>query len=125
MTVSSTWKRAEREVARLFGAERAPAGSNNRPDRTASDSTHETLFIEVKYRVNHAVRTLWQDAHQKAVKEDKVPVLALATRGSHGKLLVIHEDDFDAVAACRDQAKRREANMGDKLEGIDDGQGIA
>jgi len=46
-THRSTWKRREREAARLFGAERQPlSGSGGRADRTRSDSTHDRLFIE-------------------------------------------------------------------------------
>jgi len=106
VTVSGTWKNAERAIARFFGAERSPAGSNNRPDRTASDSMHEVLFIEVKYRASHAVRTLWERTRALAAKEKKVPVLALADKGKQGKLLVIHEDDFDSVALERGKALR-------------------
>jgi hypothetical protein len=48
-THRSTWKRREREAARLFGAERQPlSGSGGRADRTRSDSTHDRLFVECR-----------------------------------------------------------------------------
>jgi hypothetical protein len=103
MTCPETWKRAERIVARFFGAERAPAGSNNRPDRTSSDSTHEKLYIEVKYRERHTVWTLWNKVHEKAKREKKTPVLALADRTGRGRLLVVHELHFDKVASERNR----------------------
>ncbi len=109
MTAPETWKRHEREIARFFGAERSPAGSNGRPDRTASDSTHDALFIEVKYRDVHATRTLWEATKVKAKKERRGPVvLGLADRGRKGPLITIHLDDFDAVAAQRAKVLARE-----------------
>jgi hypothetical protein len=46
-THRSTWKRRERDAARLLGAERHPlSGSSGRPDRTRSDSTYGELFVD-------------------------------------------------------------------------------
>ena len=51
-THRSTWKRRERDAARLFGARRQVlSGSSGREDVTGSDTTHERLFIETKLRV--------------------------------------------------------------------------
>lgn len=115
MTVSGTWKRAERVVARFFGAERAPAGSNGRPDRTMSDSTHPRLYIEVKYREKSFVRTVWSDAKKKAKKEKKVPVVGISEKNQNGVLLVIHQDDFDEVARERAAFLERESESDDQV----------
>lgn len=105
MTVSETWKAAERRAARFFGAERSFAGSNRRPDRTKSDTTHPDVYIEVKYRERSAARSIWSDADAKAHKEGKVPVVALFDKSRQGFLLVVHEGDFDSVAEARAKAK--------------------
>jgi hypothetical protein len=46
-THRSTWKRRERDAARLFGAERQPlSGASGRLDRTQSDLTYGRLFSD-------------------------------------------------------------------------------
>jgi hypothetical protein len=98
-THRSTWKRRERDGARLFGAKRQPlSGSSGRDDVTQSDSTHGRLFIEVKYRAASAVRTLWERTRDAARREQKTPVLILFAKGKPGGLVVVHEDDLPTVA---------------------------
>jgi hypothetical protein len=58
-THRSSWKRRERNAAGLFGAQRQSlSGSSGRADRTRSDSTHPSLFIETKFQAASTVRTL-------------------------------------------------------------------
>ena len=100
----STWKRRERDAARLFGAKRQPlSGSSGRDDLTRSDSDHPTLFIETKTRKRHTVRTLWEDVRNRARKENKTPVLALFDAGKIGGLIVIHQDDLAKLAELIDR----------------------
>jgi hypothetical protein len=99
-THRSSWKRRERQAARLFGAERQPgSGSGGRRDQTRSDSTHETLYIEAKLRASSSVRTLWDSTASKARQEGKTPVLMLYGKGKVGALVVCHESHLAAVAA--------------------------
>jgi hypothetical protein len=98
-TSKSAWKARERTAARLFGAERqVGSGSLGREDRSRSDSTHDRLFLETKLRARCAVRTLYDATRELAKKEDKLPVLALASKGRPGLLIVVHSDDLDSFA---------------------------
>ena len=98
MPPSKTWKQKERDAAAKFGCLRnVLSGSAGRDDRSRSDTTHEALFIECKYREVHAARTLWEKTKALAAKEKKTPVLALADKGKRGQLFVIHEDDLETV----------------------------
>jgi hypothetical protein len=109
-TSKSAWTRAEAGAAAFFGAmRRVLSGSANRADIDGDDSTHPRLFIESKLREKHAVWSLWRDARARAAKCGKVPVLALREKHKKGMLLVIHEDDFDRVAAERLAAREDEA----------------
>jgi hypothetical protein len=111
------WKQAERRVAEMFGCLRQVlSGSSGRPDKSASDSTHETLFIECKYRESHTTRTLWEGTRALARKERKTPVVALVDKGKPGALLCIHGDDFPAVIA--EYMAALEPDDADALEGM-------
>jgi hypothetical protein len=100
-THRSTWKRRERSCAALFGARRQPlSGSGGRDDFTASDSNHEQLFIETKLRASWSVRTLFDRTRVLARMESKVPILALASKGRRGCLLVVDSVDLPALLAA-------------------------
>lgn len=102
-----TWQKAESSVGMIFGARRRVlSGSANRSDLDEDDVVHPRLFIEVKLRATHAVWGLFRSVKAKAAKcrrefqgGHKVPVVALREKGRHGALLVVHEDDFEEVAA--------------------------
>ena len=97
-TSRSTWKRRERDAARLFGAERQVlSGSAGRGDRTRSDSTHDRFFIECKLRASSADRSLWERTRDLAWAERKTP--ALFVKRKHGALIVVHQDDLAAFVA--------------------------
>jgi len=116
-TARRTWQLAESRIAAFFGCRRAVfSGSAGRPDQlTQSDSTHERLFVESKYRETHAARTLHDATRELARKESKVPVVCLVDKGRPGWLICVHSDDFERVvaewAAGLDDAGR------DRLEG--------
>ena len=111
-TDRSTWKRRERQAARLFGSERQPgSGSGGRSDQTRSDSTHDRLFIETKLRASSAVRTLWERTAALARREAKTPVLMLYAKGKPGGLIVVHEMHLAAVAAELRTAPGREPGL--------------
>jgi hypothetical protein len=108
-THRSTWKRREREAARLFGAERQPgSGSCGDPTKSHSDSTHDRLYIETKLRASSSVRTLWEKTAALARREGKTPLLMLYAKGKVGGLVVCHEMHLAAVAAEFKTAPARE-----------------
>lgn len=98
-TARGTWKQAERRAAKAFRTLRQPlSGSGGREDITRSDTRHERLYVEVKYRERHAVRTLFDKVKALATKEGKTPVVALVDKHKHGFLVCVHVDDLQAVA---------------------------
>jgi hypothetical protein len=98
-THKTTWKRRERDAAALFGARRRPlSGSSGRPDLSRSDSTHEAIYLETKLRRRHAAVALLDAVRKLARKEGRVPVVALASKGRSGIVLVMDADDLPAVA---------------------------
>lgn len=108
-THRSTWKRRERDAARLFGARRqAGSGSMGDPDRSRSDSTHDRLFIETKLRASSSVRTLWEKTAALAKVEGRTPVVMLYAKGKTGALVVVHEMHLAAVAVELATAPARE-----------------
>jgi len=99
-THRNTWKAAERRVAAMFGTLRQRlSGSSGRADETAADAKHPRLFIEIKYRESHAVRTLYDDTAEKAKHEGKLPLVALVDKRKPGFLICLHIDHLSAVAA--------------------------
>jgi hypothetical protein len=97
-TDRSTWKRFEQLVARFFGSERTPLSGGN-DKRTRSDSLHPQLFIEAKYRGKSAICSLYREVAKLAVKEGKVPVVALKEKGKEGWLLVCHPLDIHLLSS--------------------------
>jgi hypothetical protein len=98
-THRSSWKRRERDAAALFGSRRKVlSGSSGRDDQTRSDSDHPRLFIESKFRASSSVRSLWEKTRELARREGKTPVVMLYTKHKPGALVVVHENDLQAVA---------------------------
>ena len=97
MTPTKTWKVHERLVASIFGTERTPLSGGN-SKHTRSDTLHERLFIETKYRKNHTVVTLWKETKKLAEKEGKVPVIALRSKGSKYTHIMVEIADLMAIA---------------------------
>lgn len=99
-THRNTWKARERQAAKDFGARRQRcSGSSGIEGQTCSDSDHPRLYIECKLRQEHSAVNLWDDTHEKAKKEGKVPVVALAVKGRPGRWYLVRDDHLQAVAA--------------------------
>lgn len=99
-----TWKAVERRVAKRFGTLRnRGSGSSGREDESCSDSKHETLYIETKYRQRTWVRTELDKAKEHAKKEEKTPVLIVADKGKRGFIVCVHVSDLKLVALELDQ----------------------
>ena len=88
------WKRVERDVAEFFATTRNPL-SGEMGGHSSSDSRHDKLFIETKYRKKHTTWSLWNDTKVLADKEKKLPVIALKEKGRHGFLVVVRSQDLD------------------------------
>lgn len=118
--MTKTWKAIERKVASFFGSKRTPLSGGN-SGHTRSDSLHDRLFIETKYRKKHSAVQLWRKTAALAHIEGKIPVVALAEKGSRGFWLVIHSEDLRAVASQRlvalMRAKRDSENICDGHKG--------
>lgn len=97
MTNRSTWKRREREIAAYFGTERTPLSGGN-SKHTRSDTLHDKLFVEAKYRQRSAVWTLFESTDELAAQESKLPLLTLCQKQKPGFLIVAHSDDFEEIA---------------------------
>lgn len=95
--MSKHWKNIERKVAVFFGSERTPLSGGN-SKITRSDSIHDKLFIETKYRKEHAVINLWRNTKELAKKENKTPVVCLAEKGKPGFFVMVHSDDLELVS---------------------------
>lgn len=109
-THRNTWKAAERRIAASFGARRQiGSGSLGRDDRSSSDSTHETLYIEAKYRKRHTAVALHDDTAKKAKKEGKIPVVVMVEKNRPGTWLLIKQENLPAIAA--EYAKARLAEI--------------
>jgi hypothetical protein len=99
-----TWKRYEQEIAAFFGSTRTPLSGGN-SKHTRSDTLHERIYAEVKGRKKHSAVTLWDKTKAEAVKEGKIPVVALVEEGRHGFWLMIHSSDLVDVARERETAE--------------------
>ena len=92
-----SWKAFERAVAKYFGCLRnSLSGSNSKATR--SDTLHPQLFVECKHAKRIAVWSLFQKTKELAMKEDKIPVLALKQKHGEGFLVVCDSRDLQEVA---------------------------
>ncbi len=110
MTVSSTWKNVERRVAAFFGSRRTPLSGGN-SGHTRSDSLHDLLFVECKWRAKHSAVSLWRETAKLAKQEQKIPVIALCEKNKPGFWIMCHSSDLQGVAACHDAAVREQRGL--------------
>ena len=101
-----SWKAFERRCARFFGCnDRNPLSGQN-SKHTASDTLHESLFIEAKQRQKYAVIRLWDECKKLALKEGKIPVIAISEKNRPGFWVLVHSGDLTAAANQRALAKK-------------------
>jgi len=80
-----SWKRAERDIASLFGVRRNPNNGERR-----EDISHTRLSVEVKHGAQ--IPKLIIDAMKQARKnapEGRIPIVALHPKGSHRRYAVL------------------------------------
>jgi hypothetical protein len=89
---NTLWKVFERRVSAMFGCKRnILSGSCGRDDKTASDTTHPELFIEIKHFAKKwAFIAFYDKAVKLAKKEKKLPILVLGSKGVRGAYVVVH-----------------------------------
>lgn len=90
----SNWKNTEREVAKAFGTTRAPVSNN----LTHSDTFHKFCYIEVKKRKKFWIWSLFEDTKKKALKEKKIPIVAIKQKNKKGFLIVVRPEDLKKVS---------------------------
>jgi len=82
------WKAFERRIAASLGTVRTPL-SGGASRHTTSDTLHPDLYVECRYRSRLSVHTWWLVVRQFALKEHKLPMLALHQAESHTTMAVI------------------------------------
>ena len=101
------WKRAERDSAKLFGANRRPlsGATHNSHQSGNDDAEHERLYIETKQTGNvkspyNAICKLMNQTVARAELEGKIPVVAIRRTGMKDTdvYLMVKSSDLPALA---------------------------
>ena len=100
------WKAFERRIAATLGTVRTPL-SGGASRHTTSDTLHPDLYVECRYRIRSAVHKWWFVVRQSALKEHKVPVMALHVKSSALDLAVIDWRTFLKLWEAYDLRQRR------------------
>ena len=96
-----SWKKAERDGAKLFGTERNPLSGRWSKHGTESDTLHSGLYIEVKRDKKYLGKTflgLLKGTVELAKKERKAPVILLKEHGHPGFWVVTHSKYLSEIA---------------------------
>lgn len=101
------WKAQERRVSNFFGTKRVPLSGRNSGHNTSSDSLHERLYIEAKYRKRIPIFDLWPEIYKKAKKENKIPVLAVKSMQISDDIFCIRKMDLEKLVEERLQVKSK------------------
>lgn len=97
MTSSYQWKNTEKKTAEDLATERTPF-SGSTSGLTSSDTLHPNLFVEIKTKKKHAVKTLYNKTRELAKDEGKVPLVVLRETDSKEMLWVFERDHiFDIL----------------------------
>jgi len=92
---SDTWKLKERDVAKKFGSKRAYLSGGI---RQYGDVEHDSLYIEIKYRKNWSIFTLFKNIKELSEKFEKTPLLVLAEKYGKDYLVVARLSDIKKIA---------------------------
>jgi len=85
----ATWKAVELKIAKYLGTRRTPLSGRNSGHDTSSDTLHKKLYIEIKHgsavpTSRQAIEKLFIETEEKAIEEEKIPVLVLHDKGRWG-----------------------------------------
>jgi hypothetical protein len=87
------WKQTERRIAKKINSERTPlSGGSSR--HTLSDTLHEKLFIESKYRKKIPFLKTFNETKILAKKESKIPMVVFKQKSQRGEIVMMDFDDF-------------------------------
>ena len=87
------WKRAEYQAADKLGGKRITL-SGGRGAAEKGDVTYPGWHVEVKYRKQFAVFTMFLEAEREAKKQGKNTLLILTEKNTHGQLAVMRLEYF-------------------------------
>ena len=92
-TTTYQWQKTEKQAADFVCTKRSPfSGSNS--GVTSGDSLHSRLFLEVKTKQKHSIKTLYDSTKKLAEEESKIPVLALRETDDKDILWVMAQKDL-------------------------------
>ena len=97
-TIMKAWKDAEYRAAEKLGGKRI-ALSGGPGSRIKGDVELPGWHVEVKYRKQLTVFTMFLEAEKVAKKEGKNTLLVLTEKNTHGQLAVMRIEDFAALPA--------------------------
>lgn len=100
------WKAFERRIAKSLGTVRTPL-SGGASRHTTSDTLHPDLYVECRYRASSALFRWWFVVRQSAIKERKVPIMAMHLKGAKKSLAVIEWRIFLKLWEAYDLQQRR------------------
>jgi hypothetical protein len=89
------WKVLERQAAAFFGTNRVPMSGAMRNLKTRSDSLHDRLFLEAKYRAENSLVHKYYALHDRKTRP---VVIGLRNKNIRGYLLLLHCDALEYVA---------------------------
>lgn len=95
--VKKTWKKVERRIAREFGTTRTPL-SGISSKHTQSDTLHDKLFIEIKYRQKIPFYKIYKETIEKAKKEGKIPLVIFVEKHSEKPIVMCSLKDIKDIA---------------------------
>lgn len=99
---NAPWKQHERRMAKSLGTKRTPLSGGN-SGVTRSDTLHKELYIECKSTSRSPTCALFRQTRSLARAENKLCVLALHQKGTHGSVAVI---DWDVFVGLWNKARR-------------------
>ena len=93
MANSQAWKYEERQVAKMFGTQRAlMKGTDCKEDVISS-----TFCVDTKLRKTWQVETWFDELQSYARKKGKVPILCLRKPGKKRRLAVVDMDNLVSI----------------------------
>lgn len=93
--MSKRWKDKERDVAKKFNARRVYLSGGIHQD---GDVLHDELYIEVKYRKEWAIFSLFSEVERLAKDRNKIPLLVLSKKYDRDYIIVCRLGDVKEIA---------------------------
>ena len=98
MANSQAWKYEERQVAKMFGTQRALMKGTD-----CKEDIEDDLFcVDTKLRKTWQVEAWFDELQTYARKRDKIPILCLRKPGKKRRLAVIDMDNLVSILKGKD-----------------------